>query len=190
MTLSSIALSATIVYNVCFYFGFGLLGVIPHKKHAFFMLVSNFMLLVMSIVCSALYYLLYNFVLVPLECKELSLFAMTVIVLLVDFVAMMVLKALSKENYYHYEKNFLFVVHAIVTLGMVFVSNVTAMFTEFLFSVVMQFVGLLVVNLLFFALNGRINNKFMPEHIRALPPQLILMAVLALVGFLLTGIVM
>ena len=40
----------------------------------------------------------------------------------------------------------MFVVHAVVVLGMVFVSNLSFNFVTYLFSIGMQFVGLFVVN--------------------------------------------
>lgn len=189
MNFSLIALSAIVISNVCATLGFGMLGVIPHKKNFTFLLVSNFMILVLSLVSSMLYYVLYNFVFIPFECVELSLFTTTVIVLLFDFVALCVLKLLSHESYYHYEKNFMFVVHAVVVIGMLFASNTALGFVEYLFSICMQFVGLLVVNIIFFALNHKINNKSMPEHIRALPPQLAIMSVIALICYLVTFLV-
>ena len=189
MNFSLIALSAIVISNVCATLGFGMLGVIPHKKNFTFLLVSNFMILVLSLLCSLLYYVLYNFVFIPFECTELALFTTTVIVLLFDFAALCLLKLLSRESYYHYEKNFMFVVHAVVVIGMLFASNTSLGLVEYIFSICMQFVGLLVVNLIFFALNHKINNKSMPEHIRALPPQLIIMSVLALICYLVTFLV-
>jgi len=184
MNLSLIALSAIVISNVCGTLGFGMLGVIPHKKNFTFLLVSNFMILVLSLLTSMLYYVLYNFVFIPFECIELSLFTTTVIVLLFDFCGLCLLKLLSRESYYHYEKNFMFVVHAVVVIGMLFASNVALGFAEYIFSICMQFVGLFVVNLIFFALNHRINNKTMPEYIRALPPQLVIMSVISLICYL------
>ena len=189
MDISIVALSAIVVSNVCATLGFGVLGVIPHKKHLIFMLVSNMMILALSIVCSSLYYVLYNFVFVPLECVELSLFTTTILVLIFNFIAMCILKKASIECFYHYEKNFMFVVHTIVVIGMLFASNVTLDFSTYLFSIGMQFVGLFIVNLLFFTFNHRVNNKNMPEHIRSLPPQLAVMSVLAVVCYLVTYLV-
>lgn len=189
MDLSLIALSAIVVSNVCSMMGFGFLAVIPHKKNFTFLLVSNLMILLLSVASSALYYLLYNFVFLPFECTELALFTTTVIVLLLDFAGLCLLKAFSKESYFHYEKNFMFVVHAVVVIGMLFASNVALDFLPYIFSIVMQFVGLFVVNIIFFALNHKINNKSMPEHIRALSPQLVILSVVALICFLVSGLV-
>ena len=186
MSISAIALSAIIISNVCANLGFGILGVIPHKKNVVFMLTSNMMILALSIVSSILYYVLYNFVLVPLGCVELAMFIMTTIVLLLNFAAMCILKSVSSESYYHYEKNFMFVVHTVVVLGMLFVSNLSFNFLTYIFSIGMQFIGLFAVNILFFSLNHKVNNRMLPEHVRALPPQLAIMSVLALVCYLVT----
>ena len=188
MELSLIALSATVISNVCFSLGFGTLGVIPHKKNAVFMLVSNLMILILSTIAGMLYYVLYNFVFVPLEITELAIFSGTIIVLLLDYIAMIILKKVSRESFYHYEKNFMFVIHAVVVLGMLFASNVALNFVTYLFSIAMQFLGFFVINVLFFAMNSRVNSKDMPEHIRALPPQLVLMSVFALMCYLITGL--
>lgn len=190
MSLSAIALSTVIVSNVCSGLGFGILGVIPHKKNVVFLLTSNMMILALSIVSSMLYFVLYNFVLLPFECTELAVFIMTTIVLLLDFVAMCILKAASAESYYHYEKNFMFVVHAVVVLGMIFASNLALDFATYIFSIGMQFIGLFVVNLLFFSLNHKVNNKMLPEHVRALPPQLAVMSVISLICYLITYLAM
>ena len=190
MDFSLIALSAIVISNVCSMLGFGFLAVIPHKKNFTFLLVSNLMILVLSIVASAIYFVLYNFVFIPLECTELAVFTTTVIVLLLDFIGLCILKVVSKDSYYHYEKNFMFVVHAVVVIGMLFASNVSLDFASYIFSIAMQFVGLFIVNVLFFALNHRINNKSMPEHIRALPPQLAILSVIALICFLISGLIL
>ena len=190
MVISTIALSAVVVSNVCASLGFGIVGVIPHKKNVVFMLASNMMILALSLVSSMLYYILYNFVLVPIGSTELSLFIMANIVLLLDFVAMCILKAVSIESFYHYEKNFMFVVHAVVVLGMVFASNVALNFVTYIFSIGMQFVGLFAVNILFFSLNHKVNNKVLPEHVRALPPQLAVMSVVSLICYLVTYLAM
>ena len=81
MSLSLIAFSAIVVSNVCYTLGFGILGVIPHKKHTEFMLCSNLMILLESIVCTALYYLLYTFVLAPLKVTEFALISVVIIAL-------------------------------------------------------------------------------------------------------------
>ena len=190
MNLSLIALSAIVISNVCFSLGFGTLAIIPHKKHSVFMLTSSLMILIMSAICSSAYYFLYNYVFVPLDMAELALFALTIIVLLVNFIAQMILKNLAKEVYFHYEKNFTFVVHVVVVLGMALASNLSFEFPYYLFSIGMQFLGLFAVNIIFFALNSRINNKFLPEQTRALPPQLALMSVLSLIGYLVAGLFM
>lgn len=186
MDLSLVALSAVVISNVCATLGFGIVGVIPHKKHIIFMLASNMMILALSIISSMIYYVLYNFVLLPLACTELAIFITTIVVLLLDFAAMCILKAVSTDCYYHYEKNFMFVVHAVIVIGMLFASNITLDFATYMFSIGMQFVGLFIVNLVFFALNHKVNNRNLPEHVRALPPQLAIMSVLALICYLVT----
>ena len=188
MSLSLIAFSAIVVSNVCYTLGFGILGVIPHKKHTEFMLCSNLMILLESIVCTALYYLLYTFVLAPLKVTEFALISVVIIALIVDLVAMLILKKVSKENYFHYEKNFMFVVHAIVIIGIALSCNLSLDFVYVLFYVGAQFLGLFVVNVIFYALNSRINNRTLPDHIRALSPQLVVMSVLSLIGYLLAGL--
>ena len=189
MDMSLIAFSAIIVSNACFSMGFGMLDVIPHKKHTVFMLCSNFMILLESVVCTSLYYLVYNFLLVPFECTDLSMFLLTTMALLVVFLGMTILKKASKENYYHYEKNFLFVVHTVVLMGLALSCNLQLDYVYLLFYIAMQFLGMFAVNIIFFALNRRINNRTIPDQVRALSPQLVVMAVLALIGYLLTGLI-
>ena len=189
MELGLIAFTAAIVSNVCFSFGFGILNVIPHKKHTVFMLVSNFMLILESLICTTAYYLLYNYVFLPFDLVEIATFALMAIVLLVEFLSMQILRKTSKENYYHYEKNFLFVVHVVILAGLAITCNLALDIWHMLFYAGMQFVGMFVVNIIFYALNSRINNRTLPDQTRALAPQLVVMAVLALIGYLLQGIV-
>jgi len=188
MNIGTLILSSVVANNAAFVNGFGLVGVIPHKKNTVFMLISNLMIMVMSIICSAAYYVFYNYVFIPLNLEELLLFAITLIVLLVDFIAMLILRSVGAEIYYHYEKNFTFVVHAIVVLGLALTANIALEFHVFMISVFMQFVGFFIVNVIFFALNSRINNRTLPDQVRALPPQLALMGVLALIGYLILGL--
>jgi len=117
MELSLIALSATVISNVCFSLGFGTLGVIPHKKNAVFMLVSNLMILILSTIAGMLYYVLYNFVFVPLEITELAIFSGTIIVLLLDYIAMIILKKVSRESFYHYDSMSIYLAYNFNHLG-------------------------------------------------------------------------
>ncbi len=188
MDLLQIMFVAGIVLNPCFVMGFGILNVIPHKKHTVFMLVSNLMVLVESVIVTALYWVLHNFVFLPFDITELGLFACMVLALLVEFLGMNILKAVTKENYFHYEKNFLFVVHVVILAGLALTANLTLDFWHLLFYSAMQFASVFVVNVIFYALNSRINNRTIPDQTRALAPQLALMSVLSLIGYLLTGI--
>ncbi|MBQ9789977.1 MAG: hypothetical protein IJW24_00065 [Clostridia bacterium] len=189
MNLGIIAFTAAIVSNVCFSMGFGILNVIPHKKHTVFMLVSNLMVLVESLICTSLYYVLYNYVFLPFDLTELATFALVAIVLLTEFLGMQILRRASKENFYHYEKNFLFVVHVVILAGLAITCNLTLDFWHMLFYAGMQFAGMFAVNVIFYALNSRINNRTLPDQTRALAPQLVILAVLALIGFLAQGLI-
>lgn len=189
MSVTDIIITSLLVLNPCFVMGFGMLGVIPHKKHLLFFLASSLIILLESIAVCMIYYLLYHYVFEALGVLELVPFALMIVVLLVDFAGMMLCKAISKDVYYHYEKNFMFVVHAVILLGLAFISNVAIPIEYYSFSIGIQFVGLFVVSLIFFAFNSRINNKTMKEQTRGIGPQFVLMAVLALVGYLILSLV-
>ena len=184
-----IIITSLLVLNPCFVMGFGILGVIPHKKHLLFFLTSSLIILLESIVVCLAYYVIYNYVLAVLGALELIPFVMMIVVLLVDFGGMMLCKAISKDVYFHYEKNFMFVVHAIILLGLAFISDITLPMEYYSFSIGMQFIGLFIVSLIFFAFNSRINNRTIKEQTRGIGPQFVLMAVLARVGYLILGLV-
>ena len=176
----SITLTALLTSNIVASLGFGAISLQSEKRNFFYMLTASMVTIVSTIIAGLLAYLVNTLVLVKLEVEFLNLFVIVLLSSLVAFFARLLVKAISKEMFYLYEKSYQFSTQTIISVAIIMiVSNTNFMNT--MFELATYCLGFLVVQLIFYPLYARIDNTKVLKPARNIPLMLYILSMVSMI---------
>ena len=175
-----IAILAIFSSNVVAVMGLGAISLNSEKKNFIFMLVSTLCTILPIIFSGLLFYVVDNYILVPLEAEFLKLFVLTLLNIVFSYIVRIVLKHISKEEYFLYEKSYHFPVQIAVGVGTLCLVNFLQSFYIIMFELAMFSVGYLLVHIIFYALYEKIDNRHTLKAARNVPLMLYTLSIVSM----------
>lgn len=182
-----IAITAILSSNIVAMFGVGAVGLQSEKRNLGYMLISALFTVLSIIVAGMLYSVLEIYVLAPVELEYLKIFVVLCLSYSCAFASRALIKLVSKEDYYLYEKSYSLPVSVAVVVGALIVIDFHTTFLMSLYTLAMYGLGYLIVQGLFYALYQKLDNDYVVKPARNVPVMLI---TLSFVSMLLYAIAM
>ena len=176
-----LAISAIFSSNLVSVCGIGAVSLQSEKRNIGYMLASSFCYIISIIVTGLLYAVIEKFVLIPLKADFLKLFVVVLISVSLAFVCRAILKQISKEIYFLYEKSYSLSVQSAVTVGTMFVINFMTDFMTIMFELAVFCVGFLLVQIIFYSLYDRLDNSYTLKPARNVPVMLFTLAIVSMI---------
>ena len=175
------ALAAIVSSNIVAVSGVGAVSLQSEKRSFAYMLSSTMLTILPIIVVGLLCYLLNNFVLVPLEAEYMELFIVVMLTLIVSYFERWVLKKVSKEQFFLYEKSYEFAVQTVVCIATILLMEFKTDFYMLMFQLAMYCVGFFLVQIIFYALYEKLDNTYVLKPARNVPVMLYTLSVLSMI---------
>ena len=178
IVLAIAAIFSSNIVSVC---GVGAITLQSEKKNFGYMLASTFCFILSIIVTGLLYCVIEKYVLIPLKADYLKLLVVVLISVTLAFISRAVLKPISKEVYFLYEKSYSLPVQSAVTIGTMFIVDFSADIFNVMFSLAMFCVGFLIVQIIFYALYEKLDNTYNLKPARNVPIMLFTLAIVSMI---------
>lgn len=175
-------LAGVLSSNVISGTGYAAISLQSEKRSFVFMLVSAFATICSAIIAGLAYSALKIYALDAFDISFLSLFAMMIIVVIVAYISRLIIKLASAEQYYLYEKSYQFAIECAVIISILLLINYNNSFLNVMFQLAMFCLGFLLVQVLFYPLYERLDNKRAFKAARNIPLMLYALAVLAMIA--------
>ena len=164
-----IAITAILSSNIVAMFGVGAVSLQSEKRNLGFMLISALFTVLSIIISGMLYSVLEIYVLIPVELEYLKTFIVLCLSYSCAFISRSLIKLISKEDYYLYEKSYSLPVQVAVVVGALLVIELKTTLLMSLYTLAMYGVGYLIVQVLFYSLY----QKLVVKSARNVPVMLI-----------------
>lgn len=177
----SIVITAICSSNIVAVSGVGAVGLQSEKRNFLFMFLST-LCVALSVVCvGAIYLVVEEFILAKLDAIYLKLFIITCLSCVFGFISKSLIKALSKENYFLYERSYHLPVQISVTIGTLLIINFGASFFINLFSLAMYSVGFILSQIIFYGLYEKLDNQYVLKPARNVPVMLLTLSIFSMI---------
>ena len=180
------ALAAIFSSNIISFTGIGAISLQSEKKNFGFMLSTVVCVSLSVIITGLAYKALETFVLIRFSAEFLKLFIVVLLALVLAFITKSLLKAISKEIYFLYEKSYSLPIQTAITVGIMFVIDFSMSFLNVMFSLAVYCVGFLLVQILFFALYEKLDNPYTLKPARNVPLMLFTLSIVSMILFSIT----
>lgn len=181
MDFAEIAIFAMLSSNIVAMMGFGAVSLQTEKKNFFYMIAVT-MCSIVAIICSGIIYcLIYEFVLIPLSATDLKLLVIVLLSLISTFLVRMLLKKISKEYYWLYVRGYSFAIENVICIGTLLLVDFTSGVWAAMFELGVFSIGFLLVQILFFSIYAKIDNKSNLKPARNVPLMLYTLSILSMI---------
>lgn len=175
--------------NVCVGSGFALPSLVAHKRSFPYTAIMCGIFAGILILSGCLYYVIYNFVLLPNDAQFLSLMLLVILIGVFSFVAHFSIMAIHKEAFYVYEKSYTFLYMFVSVLGVLLSVTADQPFGNYFLTLLFSSLGFLFINFFVYGAYYKINGTYAPKYMKGLPLLLIVLSIIGMVfttfGFLL-----
>lgn len=176
-----IAVSAIFSSNIIAATGVGAISLQSEKRHFGFMILTTFLTILSVIFTGMTYFALERFILVKLEAEFLKLFIVVCFSCIFAFISKSIVKAVSKEDYYFYEKSYQLPTQTAVTVGTVMLIEFSTKLLTNLYMLAVYSAGFLLVQIIFYGLYERLDNVHILKPARNVPVMLLILSVVGMV---------
>lgn len=181
-----IFVTAVFSSNIVAVSGVGAVSLQSEKKNFSFMLITSFFTILSIVLTGVVYSALEIYVLKSLDMAYLKLFVVTCLACACAFFSRMLVKAMSKEDYFLYEKSYEFPVQVAVTIGSLMVIDLSTSIILSLFTIAMFAVGYILAQIIFYALYERLDNSYALKPARNVPLMLLTLSVVCMICYAVT----
>ena len=156
MQIGLIILNAIFLSNIVTYFGGGIIGLQSDKKSLKYLVISSAATVLGVILGAMLVYLVQNYLLVAVKMEFLKTFVIVFISVIMSLITRSLIKAISRESFYLYEKSYQFAAQVVVMTAVILVLDLSQSFLNNLYIVAGYMAGYLLVQVLMFALYDKL----------------------------------
>lgn len=178
---AQIAILAIFSSNIIAVTGIGAISLQSEKRNFIFMLVSSLCTMLPIIFSGLMYFVVENYILVPLDAEYLKLFILSLLIVVFSYLIRMTLKRVSKEEFFLYEKSYGFPLQIAVGIGTLCLVNFAQTFFIIMFELAMFSVGYLLIQIIFYALYERLDNKYTLKAARNVPLMLYALSLVSMI---------
>lgn len=174
------AITAILSSNIITCVGIGAISLQSEKKNFGYMLATSVCVTFSVIVTGMLYKVIDMFLLVRFDAQFLKLFVVVLLALITSFITKAILKFISKETYFLYEKSYSLPIQTAITTGMMFVIDFSMSILDTMFSLAVFCVGFVLVQIIFYALYERLDNSYVLKPARNVPLMLFTLSIVSM----------
>ena len=160
--------------------GSGVLLFQREKSYRSFRYISALILMVGIVLCSAISYVLYNYVYSKFDLYFISVSVSVFIVCVYHILTANIWKKISSFKVYLYENSFSYALDVAFTLSVIFRLNMALPLIEFIMSVVAMIVVIPFMNLILGLYMGVINRFYVEKSFRNVSARLFLFAIVSI----------
>lgn len=182
--MSQFALMAIVAIfssNIVSVAGIGAISLQAEKKNFGYMLASTVCVALSVLVTGLIYKAVDQFLLARFNAEFLKLFVVVLLALIIAFLTKALLKFVSKEIYFLYEKSYSLAIQSAITVGTMFIIDFSAGFMDVMFMLAVYCVGFFLVQILFYALYDRLDNSSVLKPARNVPLMLIALSIVSMI---------
>lgn len=161
--------------------GYGAISLQSEKRNFLFVLTTLATTICSALVAGVLFSVLNIYVFIPMNVEFLGILVMAILTTLCTYVSRVIVKAISIEQYYLYEKSYQFAIQTITIMGILLLIDYSASLLNVMFQISMFCVGFLLVQLLFYPIYERLDNSKVLKPARNVPLILYTLSVLAMI---------
>ena len=176
-----IAVSAIFSSNIVAVSGVGAVSLQSEKKNLGFMILSSLFTILSVVVTGCLYSLLEIYLLASYDMLYLKLFITVCLASVCAFISRSLVKAISKEDYFLYERSYSFPVQIAVTVGSIMMIDFGCAFLTSLYTLAMYSVGYLLSQTVFYALYEKLDSTYALKPARNVPVMLLILSVVCMI---------
>lgn len=161
--------------------GYAVISLQSEKRNFHFVLTTLATTICSVIVGGLLFSVLNMYVLIPLNVEFMGILVMAIITTTCTFFAKYIVKLISVEQYYLFERSYQFAIQTITLMGILLLIDYTQTFLNVMFQLAMFSVGFLLVQLFFYPLYERLDNSKVLKPARNIPLILYTLSILAMI---------
>lgn len=176
-----IAITAILASNIVSFAGVGAVSLQSEKRNFVYMLVSSICIVLPIAFTGMLYWVINNYLLIPYEAEFISLFVMLLLIMVFALLCRLVLKKISKEEYYLYEKSYTFPIQTAVGIGTLLFVNFDLSFLMMLYQLAMFAAGFILVQVIFYSLYEKLDNTHVLKPARNVPVMLYTLSIVSII---------
>ena len=185
MQIGLIVLNAVFLSNIVTYFGGGIISFQSDKKNLLYFILSTVTTVLGVILGAMLIFVVQNYVLSVVKMEFLKTFVIVLISIIMSLIARAIIKSISRESFYLYEKSYQFASQTVVMVAVMFVLDLSQTFLNSLYIVAGYAAGYLLVQILMFALYDKLDSKNTFKPARNVP---VLLYTLCIIGMILSAV--
>ena len=175
------AIVAIFSSNIISFTGIGAISLQAEKKNFGYMISSSICVALSVLVTGLIYKVLDQFLLARFDAQFLKLFIIVLFSLILSFLTRAILKAVSKEIFFLYEKSYSLAIHSAITIGTMFVIDFSAGILDVMFALAVYCVGFILVQIIFYALYERLDNSYVLKPARNVPLMLFTLSIVSMI---------
>jgi len=176
-----IAILAIFSSNIIAVTGIGAISLQSEKRNFIFMLVSALCTTLPIIFSGLIYFVVENYILLPLNAEYLKLFVLAILVVVFSYLVRILLKKVSKEEFFLFEKTYGLPGQIAIGIGTLCLVDFANTFYIIMFELAMFSVGYLLIQIIFYALYERIDNRYTVKAARNVPLMLYSLSLISMV---------
>ena len=161
--------------------GYGAISLQSEKRSFLFTVTTLATTISATILAGLLFSVLNMYVLIPLKVDFLGILIMAILAVVFTYVSRYIVKVVSVEQYYLYEKSYQFAVQTITIMAVLLLINYSKSFLNVMFQLAMFSVGFMLVQGLFYPIYEKLDNAKVLKPARNVPLILYTLCVLAMI---------
>ena len=177
----AITLTALLTSNVVASLGYGAISLQSEKRNFFYMLTASMITIVSTIVAGLAYYFINLHLLIGMDLEFLRAFVIVFLSVMMAFLSRLLVKAISREMFFLYEKSYQFATQSILSVSILLIVSYHAAFTDTMFELATYCLGFLVVQFIFFPLYAKMDNLNSFKPARNIPLTLYILSIISMI---------
>lgn len=161
--------------------GYGVISLQSEKRSFLFVLTTLATTISTILVAGLLFSVLNIYVLIPLNVEFLGIIIMAILAVVFTYISRYIVKVVSVEQYYLYEKSYQFAIQTITIVAVLLLIDYSKSFLTVMFQLAMFSVGFMLVQLLFYPLYEKLDNTKVLKPARNVPLILYTLSILAMI---------
>ncbi len=161
--------------------GSGVLQFQREKSYRSFRYISALFLMLGIVLCSAISYVLYNYVYSKFDLYFVSVSVTVFIVCVYNIIISSIWKKISSFKVYIYDNSFSYAMDVAFTLSVIFTLNMSLPIVEFIMSVLAVIIVIIVMNVFIGFFVGGINRSYLDKNFRNVSSRLFLFAIMSVI---------
>lgn len=175
------AIAGILTNNVITGAGLGAISLQSEKRNFLFTVTTMACTSCATIIAGLLYAIIYKFVLAPLNVGTIGLFVMVILAVIFAYISRLIVKFMSREQFYLYEKSYQLSIQTILMLAIMLLISYSESILSVMFQLAMSVSGFIIISLLFYPLYEKLDNKMTLKPARNIPLMLYTLSIFAMI---------